>query len=71
MSGKRKGTNGVTESGVKDLDPDLVGLRKVDGDVFDRNGLTSGPGDGSLAGDDLFRAAGGRGEREKCEVWRR
>jgi hypothetical protein len=55
----RNQTHGVAERGVKDLDPDLVLLWRVNRDVLDRDGLASSPGDGGFAGDDLAGVAGG------------
>lgn len=46
-------THGVAESVVKDLDPDLVRLGRVDRDLLNRDGLASLPSDGSLASDNL------------------
>ena len=43
----------MAESVVKDLDPDLVRLGRVDRDLLNRDGLASLPSDGSLASDNL------------------
>lgn len=55
----------MADTGVVDLDTDLVGLGRGDFDVLDAQGLTGLPGDGSLASDGLFgRSSGQRRARE-------
>ena len=43
----------MADTGVKDLNTDLVGLGRRDLDILDGEVLASLPGDGGLAGDGL------------------